>query len=444
MSIARMINSQVRKLLFSGLALLGVLLLAAPRIIGSTIHSATVDVLTDLIPTEADTFINVTQTEYAPGWFNSIAKLDIEFIDWAQPGSQPLILLLDLHIKHGPLLRTRQGWKFGAAWVDIEPRIVGLDLQSLTNSMAGENSAPEFFLFSGLFGEFELGFSVDMFSAGDSNGTLLQLGGIKGAFNLHRDLSSVADFRMDSLQVTTEYGSNDLTVNGLRFESSKLQIEQILSPGSLRLGIDQLSSDAPIAFEVDDFSLDYGIDFVEHNPALLSLSQNFLIATMQSEFPVNALRWETRISQINRDLLEEYIRSGTAAVTLNSNIAEAQETLAVRLLRENLALNSLIESTAYEGEHQLHLAISWHGVPNLVGFEALDIKTILAALEIQLLINADAAALLRSPLGEMTEAYLQQDLLHIENGRIILDGNLADSKLLINQETIPLEEYFAI
>ncbi len=441
-----MISNRRKTLVWTGLALAMGILLVIPKLIGIRIQSASADVAMDLFPAQASNYLKITQVEFESGWFRSSAKFDIEYLNWSQIRSRPLILLLDLQIHHGPLLFTRQGLKSGLAYVEIQPGLTGLSLTELGPELTVETPELEFNLHATLAGDVQVRIRMPEFLAHDQLDTHLQVSGLQGNISLLRAGSSSANFSLQNASIAAEQDAVDLTISNLALNAESFNNATAISPGKFSFSIAQISSQEPLPFSLDDIHLDYAIEFSDSSEQQMSLSQVFTMTANHSNIPLQYLKWNAELLNVNRDMLNSYFDYGGNQQTggLSAAGLAGSETLTLQLLQNALEFSNQLTANAFDGDHQITLTIKWLGLPTLASTAELDVGKLLAGLEISLLLDSDADALLKSPAGEMLDSFIQQDLLTVVNGRIVVKGKLINSELVINDEIVPLDDYFAI
>lgn len=67
----------------------------------------------------ANTSANVKLVSFKRRWFDSQAVMDISFANVTDANGQPLHLLVNENIQHGPIIKTKQGWKLAKAAIEI-------------------------------------------------------------------------------------------------------------------------------------------------------------------------------------------------------------------------------------------------------------------------------------------------------------------------------------
>jgi hypothetical protein len=83
-----------------------------PKVIGLGIHDLTINNLIALIPSEADSRLAIDESTFDSGWFSSTATVSANYTPF---GAESITVNFDFTIKHGPILLTNDGLRFGIA-----------------------------------------------------------------------------------------------------------------------------------------------------------------------------------------------------------------------------------------------------------------------------------------------------------------------------------------
>ena len=114
----------MKKSVIAIIVVLVLVLVVIPNVIGSRIQTTTVDTLLAMVPAEASNVLNIQQTEFRRGWFSSSAELEISIDEVNEIAGEPVYLILDMDINHGPLLFTPDGIRFGIAHANVDPSVL--------------------------------------------------------------------------------------------------------------------------------------------------------------------------------------------------------------------------------------------------------------------------------------------------------------------------------
>jgi hypothetical protein len=427
------------------------ILLLTPRLIGSTVESATVDSLLDMIPPEAGAVLQISPTEFQRGWFTSSAQIDVRYDLLDELTGRPVSLLFDLDIKHGPLLFTSNGIRLGLAYADIVPVLTGLDLTEFVQDIDYSEIDLDFFMYAGFSDSIEIGFDLGELNASEEN-TSIQLAGASGDLTLMADQSSVLNMDSGAIAISDLNNGFDLSISAIDFNSTREDISQAISPGIANFSIPLLSSTGPFPITVNEITADYLLEYSDAGQNEMNISQLFSIVDLEWEIPLDSIKWSSEVNEINRAIFDQYfelIEQMQNPNTNNSGAASAQisnlgSDFLVILAGENFEFNNLLEANAYGGNHSLDLQVSWQGIPGLTGNYSINFADVFNALTVDLIVDADDLALSQSPIGPMVAEYKNQGLLSSTNGRVILNGSLKDGQLIINDESFPIDQFIAL
>jgi len=446
-----MTNAKGKKIAITATIILALILALTPRLVGSTVETATVDTLLDMIPTEVGAILEITPTEFQSGWFASNAQIDVRYQPLDGLSGRPVSLSFNMAIKHGPLLFTSSGVRIGLAYADITPALTGLDFNELVPDIDFSETDLDFYIFVGFSNSIEIGFDLAEFVASEPD-TSLRLAGITGHLTLASDQSSVMNVNSDEIVLNSANRGFDITISSIAFDSSRANVGQIISPGTAKFSIPQLSSSAPLPIVINDVTVDYALEYNEADQDKINISQLFSVNDFEWDIPLSSLKLSSELNRVDRVVFEQYFslieemqNLGVSNPTVvNAQVAALGEEFALILARESLELNNMLEANAYDGDHSLDLQIAWQGIPGLTAVNAVNFTDIINALTISLSLDADDAALSQSPIGSILEQYKNQGMLIVENGRVFLNGSLENGQLTINDESLPIEQFIEL
>jgi len=226
-------------------------------------------------------------------------------------------------------------------------------------------------------------------------------------------------------------------------------MNDLLAPGMALLVIPALSSGSPYPFSVSNISIDSRVQPSAAGSEQIDIHQSFRVASIQSELPVASANWTMNINEVRSDLIRSYygmIAEIQNAINTNSTgssnpIEEYAGEMATIAVQNSLVFNNLVEANAFEGDHSIDLNIDWRGMPGVTDLDSIEAMQILEVFSFALTVSLDEAAIMRSPLAEMVDPYVQQGYLRIDGGRILMDASLSDAELTVNGETVPLEQF---
>ena len=419
---------------------------AAPMVIGMGVRDATMNSILELLPPESRSQLQITETRFDNGWFSSEGELDVRYIALADQDDLAVRVLFD--ISHGPLLFTPDGPSLGLAYAEIIP---SFNSPALTEAMADLSiELPEvrIDMLAGLDQTLQLSLDMDPFNYSDADGQLT-FAGLSGSVVTNPDLSAVLQFDMGQLHAEQPATQMGFTLAGLSLESSTQQMNDLLAPSMAMLVIPAISSGAPFPFSVSDISASSQLQPSAAGPLQIDIRQNFRIASIDSDIPVTSVNWTMDVNELHSDLVRSYYRmlaeiqnaiSNNAATSTDPVNQYAEEMVTVAI-QNSLVFNNLVEANAFEGDHSIELRIDWRGLPGVTDLDGIEAMQILEVLSFDLVVSLDEAAIMRSPLADMVDPYVQQGYLRIEGGRILMEASLSDGELTVNGETESLEQF---
>jgi len=438
----------MKKSLVAALVVVVVILLIMPNFVGGGIQSATVQTLLTMIPDEASQVLDIRQTEFQRGWFNSYAKIEITLDELEQLTGESAALILDMDIRHGPLLFTPAGVRLGLAYADIDPSISGIRAEDIEAAGEIEADTPQASMFAGFDNTVELGFNLDNLQARNPEARL-EVEGLRGSSQILADLSNNASLDLNFLSFIIENGSFNLSIQNMRFSGSESDITRPISPGQSSFTIKRISSTAPLPLAINTVTADYQLSQDPAASDYLNLSQQFQIDELDWDLPVNSLQWQFELSHLSRELVDNYLQliqqsqqtAGANPGQISAQMTTLGQDLLLGLISERFAFNNTFEINAFDGDHSLQLNIDWPGLSGLADFQSLDPQQLLQTVQIRLTLDADQAALMNSPFAQTVIDYERPGFLIIDNGRVLSTIQLADGILDINGELTPLEQF---
>ena len=421
-------------------------LLLIPWLIGSGIQSSLAQNLQANIPPEVRNQWTITQTQYDKGWLTSQGQLAIGY---SVMGEEPIQILLNLDIKHGPVLLTNNGLRFGTAYADVEPVIDG---QTLSEALAALTATPpdiDISLLTGFSQSVEMALDVAPFGMMEA-GTTVQMGGINSRLNINGDQSGQFSLDVGELSVDASSEGFQFDLSGATMNFSSEQFNDVFAPSSTRMEVPLVSSRAPIPFSVQGVVVDSQIRQSSVGQGRTDIYQLMAVEQVEADFPLQSLNWTFEINEIHPELAAGYSEFATdlqaqassgdlTAVTGQLN-AFSQE-LTMLLVQNSLVFNNLIDTNAYNGNHKVDLRVRWNGIPTATDMSRLDFNEIINALTVSVQLDLDEKAALKSPGGEFLYSFTQEGMLQLENGRIKLDGSLQNGELVFNGEVYPVDQF---
>jgi len=424
-----------------------VLLLVTPALVGGRIQTATVDSLLDRVPAEASSVMDITQTDFQRGWFGSTARLELRVEELDTLLGEPVTLILDLAIDHGPVLFTPGGLRLGVAFSEIDPELTGLDLQQFDLQAVTEYTRPLFYLFAGFDNTVELGLDLDRLQSGIA-GMGLELEDLRGFTVVNADLSGTGNVDLDRLSFHASDRQVDLYLQNLSFQASEADVTSALSTGQSRVAIDEIGSTSPLPLTLRRVSAEFELREDLQSSQRLIFSQAFRIAEFDGDLPLDSVALESRLGGLSRPLLENYVKlidqyqRGTAIAPgqPDPGLENLSQDLLLDLARESVDLDVSLNADAFGGAHRVTLTVDWPGLPTLTSLDTINMQEVIRAVSVDLVVDADQAALMNSPLAQAVSGYARQGLLEVANGRVRAEASLADGILRVNQETLPIDQ----
>ena len=274
--------------------------------------------------------------------------------------------------------------------------------------------------------------------------------GLDANLDIAADLSARFSLEMGELAAINNIDNSNVLVAGMTITSSTAQLNDILAESRAMLSIPSISSTLPLPFSMSDIGITNDLQASATMEGFSEIYQEIHIANIESEVPVSSFSWLVEIKQLNNELVRDYYRllselqneMSSDADALSAELDELTQELYLLVLQNPLELNNRIEANSYVGDHTADLRVLWAGLSTLNDPEELDVTEAIAALSMTLDISLDLEAILRSPLAELVDPYVQQGYLNIANGRVMVEASLQQSVLRVNGEEISLDQFF--
>ncbi len=209
------------------------------------------------------------------------------------------------------------------------------------------------------------------------------------------------------------------------------------------------SSEMRDARDCRNISIDSRVQPSAAGPEQIDIHQSFHIGSIESDVPVTSANLTMDIKEIRSDLNRCYYRMVAEvqnAMTnnppaVNNPIEEYAEQMGAILIQNSLVFNNLVEANVFDGDHSIELYIDWRGMPGVIDLDSIEPMQILDMFSFTFNLSLDEATIMRSPLAEMVDQYVQQGHLQIDGGRILMGASLGDADLTVNGETVELEQF---
>lgn len=438
-----------KRILYGVLGLLAVAVLAAaatPMLIGRSVRDATMNSLLEMLPPESRSQLLITETRFDSGWLSSEGELDIRYVALADEDELAMRLLFD--ISHGPLLFTPDGIRLGLAYAEIVPSFNSAELTQALTDLPIDLPDVRMDMLAGLDQSLLLSLTIAPFTV-DNASVQVSFAGMNGSVMTNPDLSAEILFNMGQLRAAQPTSQMGFTVAGMTLQSNTQQVNDLLAPSMALLAIPAISSEAPYPFNISSISLDASVQPSSAGPERIDIRQGFRVASIETDIPLNSINFSMDMNELHSELIRSYYRMMAeiqTAITANpaaggSSIEAYAEDMVRIAVQNSLVINYLVEANAFEGDHSISLRIDWRGMPGVTDLDSIEAMQILEVLSIDVTASLDQAAIMRSPMADMVDPYVQQGYLRIDGGRILMDMRLSDAELTVNDKTVPLAQF---
>ena len=427
---------------------LGVILIlaiaAAPKLIGLSLRDNTVDTLFSLIPPETRQQLAITETSFEDGWYSSSAEFRLDFSPFAL--DETLSGSLAFEFSHGPVILTPEGMEFGLVHATITPRFASKEITKALTQVPFELPEVTFELLAGFDQSLLLELTIAPMAITEPEASL-SFEGLTGTLLANPDMSAEIQMMMGGLRATESESGMGFELESMQLASSSEQMNNLLAPSDLLLSIPSISSQSPLQFSVEGVEAQSRVRPGMDAQRQIDVYQRFNVKSISSDIPIRSLSWITEINQLQTALVSAYydlianfqqqMAAGTGAIPSEEDALE----LVLLMAQNGLVFNNQLAANIYDGDNQADIGVRWSGLPQLQSMEEIEIPEVIAALEIEVNVSLDLEAVMRSPAAEMVDPYVQQGYISIDNGRLLLDVSLANSKLSINGEVTPLDQF---
>jgi len=434
-----------RKIVATVLLLSATAFILAPWWVGGEVRTAVLDNMLYLLPADLRRQVEVTELDYERGWFSSQARYQVAVTASGDADISPLLVELD--INHGPWLRGPGGSFPGLATIRVQPRLQDTDINDALQQLS--ISLPELTvdLRVGIDQRIDLSLAMAPLQISEQSGQL-SFAGLEGYVIANADLSAQGFISVG--EITAAEAGTSFVMEGIEIESGTEQISDLLAPSFAMLAIPAIRSNQGDGFAATDIQASARLSATPGANELLDISQQVTIKELQSSLPPQSLNWELDIRELPVSLLRSYSRLATALQEqLNSNggtfdtqVNTLAQQLGLELLRSPMLVDMSSEVRAYNGKHRLNLILEYDGMSNLGDLVSISWQTLIAALTINIDMDLDLEAVLRSPAAGMIDTYVQQGFIVVDSGRVRLQGSLADSQLQLNSQSFPIGQFF--
>lgn len=427
------------------LALLMALLIsvAIPKAIGLAINEDAIDDLIALLPSGPDLLLQVEKEKLARGWFTSTGSLSLNYTIAAL---DPISVVLDFDIDHGPFLSTDNGLRFGFAHARVTPKFKLNNLQLDSNDMP-EQVGLNMSLIADFKRTLSLEFSASPFN--ESNPTqAISFEGLGGSLIVRGDQTAEAVMTLNNIALQDTPNNQRIEIKNASLSAKTTAINSPAAPSSIEFKLPLISSNS-LSMKIENLAFSSTVSKATTSNSVI-LRQTATLGAATGDMPLQSGRWHLELSELNEESLTQFyailsrlqlLRNNTSSSAIRES-GQLIERLGLLLLNNPLSLNSAFNIEAYEGSHNGELTLRFNGVPLLRNIMGLNIKEAIAATRFSVNFDLDLEALSRSPVSEMIDPFLQDGYIVISNGRVKINASLNNSIIDLNGQSTPVEQYF--
>jgi uncharacterized protein YdgA (DUF945 family) len=415
-----------------------------PKVIGLGIHDLTINNLVALIPPQANSQLTIEESRFDSGWFGSTATINAIY---TPIGMEAIAVDFDFSIKHGPFLSTNDGLRLGIAYAEITPKIAtALPVFETASAIQFPDTLIE--LFAGFSQSLLIEITVDPIS---HTGTYeeFEFAGLSASFLARADQSAELLINIGQLTIRESRNNLDFTIDGMEVISQSTQINDILAPTSATFSIPSIKSSAPVALAIDKILASSQLR-ASSNPSAIQLNQRIATQSIAGDSPLQSFDWQLEIDQVQRQLISDYYdllselqsQSRVDARAAALKINQISQELSLLVFNNPLVINNLVTAKLYGGMHRAELKLRWDGLPKLGNIAALNLNEAIAAIDVSLDVSLDFNSIMKSPVAEQVESFVNQGFIVIDNDKISIKATLQNSQFILNGEDIPLDQFF--
>jgi len=415
-----------------------------PKVIGLGIQDLTINNLVALIPPQTNSQLAIGETSFDSGWFGSTAIINAIY---TPIGMEPIAVDFDFSIKHGPLLSTNNGLRLGIAYAEITPRIAAaLPVFETASTVQFPDTLIE------LFADFSQSLLIRVTVDPTSHTGIyeeFEFAGLSASFLARADQSAELLINIGQLTIKESRNNLDFTIEGIEVISKSTKITDILAPTSATFSIPSIKSSAPVALAIDNILASSQLR-ASSNPSAIQLNQRIATQNIAGDSPLQSFDWQLEIDQVQRQLVSDYYnllsdlqsQSKVDAQAAALKINQISQELSLLVFNNPLVINNLVTAKLYDGMHRAELKLRWDGLPKLGNIAALNLNEAIAAIDMSLDVSLDFNSIMKSPVAEQVESFVNQGFIFIENDKISVKATLRNSQLILNGEDIPLDQFF--
>ena len=257
-------------------------------------------------------------------------------------------------------------------------------------------------------------------------------------------------FEMGELEIEISDDNVAMRIPGISATSRTENFLNIAAISEANIVIPSIIMDSPTPGRVGGVRIESHVAPSQTGINQLDIYQRLAVDSIESEFPFNSINWVFEVNEINSTIFEGYsqLLGDMQSFAASNNAADPSQLnqigqeLALLLVQNSLEFKNLLEANIYDGNHQLDLSISWQGLPDLTSFSELDINALINALTVHVALSLNESATMQSPLADFVTNYVNQGFLQIDNGSIELLASLQSGNLIVNDESLPIDQFF--
>ncbi len=422
------------------IGLLGVI--AVPKAIGLAIHEDAIDDLIALLPTGPDLQLDVEKEPLAKGWFSSAGAISLNY---KIAELDPIRILLNFDINHGPILSTAEGLKLGFAYALVTPKI------SFDNDLLDITSSPSqvdmnISVLADFSRALNVHFSVSPLDESAPN-QLVSFEGISGTLVLRGDQSAEAELTLGRIALADAPNNQRIEMLDVSLLARTANVNSATAPAAIEFTLPSISSPNLLTIE----GLSFTSSITQQVPSnRITLRQAAKLGATSGDIPLKSGSWHFELSDIDAESFTQFYslaarlqllqnESSTSAIRESSELTQR---LALLLLNNSLTFTSAFNADAYSGVHTGELRLSYQGIPQLRNLMGLDLRQAVAASSFSANIDLDLDAISRSPARDMIDPMVRDGYFVENNWLLTLNATLQNSIVQINGEETPAERFF--
>lgn len=419
---------------------------AAPKLIGLGVKDIVQNTILETFPDTTQAQISIGEIQFESDWFQSTVITDITLTSFDL--DEPINIRLNFDIRHGPFLFTEDGPKFGLAHIRI---VANSDIPGASLSFTQAPLEQHPILVTALISfdqSLEVNFDVPPISL-TQNGIMAKFTGMEGKLKAYSNQSVHLNILVGDIIIQESISQFEFNLVGIEIESYTEQLNNLLAPSTLLLTIPEISSSSPFEFRATNL---FSNSMVRASsvPQAIDMYQNLKLDSIESDLPIQSLNWTTELNEVKNDLFKGYYKliskiRPNANFDINAIIEAAnqfEEEISSVLIKNSLEFNNFIEANVFGGDHSLEFSLHWEGILDHDNLENLVFEEIVNALTVRVEVSLNEEAIMTSEFAVLIDAYVQQEFFRVENGQILLGVEMKNNTLTVNEEMVPLDQFF--